>query len=614
VHLVDSSPRKERTLVRQASVLLATAMGLAGLVAPATAAAPADRDPASKIDHIVVFYQENRSFDHLYGNWGEVAGEHVRGLSDAPPAHTIQVGQDGKPLHCLLQTDPNLRSPSPVPITCTDTGHPARQGSDKSWQAVRSGFRNRPWRIDDYVPHDAKTCPGGKLNGTGQPGGCTRDLTHRFYQHQYQIHGGRQNRFVAANTSAGLTMGYYDTTRLPIYTYLHGKDAPPYVVFDNFFQAAFGGSFLNHQWLVAAQTPVYADADHSGRTSGCHSGTTDCDLHSTVDANGMPTDRPPYYASPGGSLHDGRLTEAADSSGRCAPSFDGAVPAPRGTVCGDYAVNTIDPFTQPYDPGTVTGKRLPLLHSDNIGDLLSKHHVPWTWYTAGWDNAVGNNGRDPQHPLGPGWTAGPPYTSTSSKPCQNAVKTDATFPYCIPKSFSTHHVSLGYFANYADGTAARAEHLADEAKFLQDVKRPGGLPAVSFVKPEEYDEHPGGSEYEGSAHLVDLIKAVRNGPDAENTMVIVAYDENGGFWDHVPPPGTPGNPGPHDAFGPGSRIPALLIAPGLTSGVDHTQHDTTSILATIEHRFGLPSLTLPDGRRARDAHVTDLFTAFHRGR
>ena len=47
-------------------------------------------------------------------------------------------------------------------------------------------------------------------------------------------------------------MGYYDTTQLPIYKYLHGNGAPKYVIADHFFQAAFGGSFLNHQYLIAA--------------------------------------------------------------------------------------------------------------------------------------------------------------------------------------------------------------------------------------------------------------------------------------------------------------------------------------------------------------------------
>ena len=53
------------------------------------------------------------------------------------------------------------------------------------------------------------------------PGGCTRDLVHRFYQEKYQINGGQQNRYVTGSDAVGLTMGTYDTTQLPIYRYLH---------------------------------------------------------------------------------------------------------------------------------------------------------------------------------------------------------------------------------------------------------------------------------------------------------------------------------------------------------------------------------------------------------
>jgi phospholipase C len=89
-------------------------------------------------------------------------------------------------------------------------------------------------------------------------------------------------------------------------------------------------------------------------------------------------------------------------------------------------------------------------------------------------------------------------------------------------------------------------------------------------------------------------------------MVIVTYDEFGGQWDHVPPPGQGGMPGPHDQWGPGTRIPALILAPRLPGNfvVDHTQYDTTSILATIERRFGLAPLS------TRDAKVNDLSEVF----
>ena len=89
-------------------------------------------------------------------------------------------------------------------------------------------------------------------------------------------------------------------------------------------------------------------------------------------------------------------------------------------------------------------------------------------------------------------------------------------------------------------------------------------------------------------------------------MVIVTYDEFGGQWDHVPPPGQDDVQGAHDLFGPGTRIPALIFAPFLHGNfvVDHTQYDTTSILATIEHRWGLPPLS------SRDAAVQDLSNLF----
>ena len=114
---------------------------------------------------------------------------------------------------------------------------------------------------------------------------------------------------------------------------------------------------------------------------------------------------------------------------------------------------------------------------------------------------------------------------------------------------------------------------------------------MSFIKPiGEENEHPGyASEPGGSDHLVSLLQAIENSKCRKNTMVVVTYDEFGGQWDHVSPPGQGNNNGPHDVWGPGTRIPALVLGPHLKGPfvVDHTQHDTTSILATIEQRYGL---------------------------
>jgi phospholipase C len=134
------------------------------------------------------------------------------------------------------------------------------------------------------------------------------------------------------------------------------------------------------------------------------------------------------------------------------------------------------------------------------------------------------------------------------------------------------------------------------------------LDSVNFDKPVGLEnEHPGyTSESRGSDHLVDLLQAIQSSACAKDTMVVVTYDEFGGQWDHVSPPGQGGTPGPHDLWGPGTRIPALVVSPFLRGNfvVDHTQYDTTSILSTIEERYGLAPLS------SRDAAVNSLSNVF----
>jgi acid phosphatase len=515
------------------------------------------------VDHIVVIYQENHSFDNLYGGW-----ERVNGLGRADRAHTTQVDQSGEPYSCLLQDDVNLTSP-PLSADCSPVSH----------------FRNEPFSIDSFIAPTDTTCPApgvfavnGVLKGEGLPGGCTRDLVHRYYQEQYQLDGGRQDRYMTGSDAVGLTMGHYDTRALPIYRYLHQPGHPAYAIADNFFQAAFGGSFLNHQWLVAAATPTWPGAPNDGGAD---------DLHSVVDSNGMPISYPLYASPAGTTVKDGALTASCDPG-------PGRGPTPPGTTCGDFAVNTIQPAYQPYFPGTAEARRLPPQTAPTIGDRLSAKHVDWAWYSGGWSNANGDVGA-------PGWTNGSGPTCSDPN-----TASGATFPNCPDKLFQYHHQPLNYFASFAPGTAARAAHLRDEAEFLGSVdssRRHCDLKPVSFIKPVGAEnEHPGyASVSTGSDHLVNLLSAIENSSCARRTMVVVTYDEFGGAWDHVSPPGQ-GTRGPHDEWGPGTRIPALVVSPTLHArfSVDHTQYDTTSIAATIERRFGLRPLS------PRDAAVNDL--------
>ena len=134
---------------------------------------------------------------------------------------------------------------------------------------------------------------------------------------------------------------------------------------------------------------------------------------------------------------------------------------------------------------------------------------------------------------------------------------------------------------------------------------------MSFVKPlGSENEHPGyASEPNGSNHLVDLIQAVMKGPQAGNTLIVVTYDEFGGQWDHASPPGQGNNLAAHDQWGPGTRIPALLVARSFVrSGVDHTYLDTLSIMRTIEQQWNLGDLG------HRDATVNSLANAVSKSR
>src|ERR1043165_9787512 len=106
----------------------------------------ADRLPGG-YKHLVVNYEENHSFDNLYGTWGDVRGQHVEGLADASALKRAQVAQDGTTYECLLQNDANLASP-PLSPTCHDADH-----------GIDSHFTNNVFDIDDFIAPSDRTCP-----------------------------------------------------------------------------------------------------------------------------------------------------------------------------------------------------------------------------------------------------------------------------------------------------------------------------------------------------------------------------------------------------------------------------------------------------------------------
>ena len=458
------APKRDREMM---AIRLLKTLTLGSVVALALAPlpAPAGEPALAKIDHFVVIYMENRSFDSMFGLFPG-----ANGLSNAGNA-AIQVDRDGKPYTVL------------PPVMDTNQTPPA---SDPRFPA---NLPNRPFDIGQYVLMQQKT----------------GDLIHRFYTNQRQIDGGKNDLFVAWSDAKALTMGYYDASNTE-----QGRLAKAYTLADNFFQGAFGGSFLNHFWLVCACTPRYDQAP-------------------------------------------GRLIATFDEHGEL--TKDGVV-TPDG-----YAVNTIQSSFQPHDPKiTDPTSLLPPQSMPTIGDRLSEKGVSWAWYSGGWNNAVAG------HP---------------------------------DPSFQFHHQPFAYFQQFGDGTAARTAHLKDYTD-LERAISDGTLPTVVFYKPiGELNEHPGYSEIaDADEHLGKLMDKLETSSHWSSTAVIIVPDENGGSWDHVAPP-------KGDRWGPGTRIPAIIVSPLAKKGfVDHTEYDTTSILATLEHRFNLKPLG------ERDAHINDLSNAF----
>jgi phospholipase C len=146
----------------------------------------------------------------------------------------------------------------------------------------------------------------------------------------------------------------------------------------------------------------------------------------------------------------------------------------------------------------------------------------------------------------------------------------------------------------------------------------GTLPAVSYVDPrlllEEEglsgDDHPHADIRNGEAFLNSIYEAVSSSPNWPNTVLVINYDEWGGFFEHVPPTLAPIPPG-DAALGSdgrrGFRVPALVISPwSPRATVAHGLYDHTSILKMIEWRWNLRPLTVRDSQANNLAEVLDF--------
>ena len=499
------------------------------------AAALASRLALDRIANVVVIYAENRSFNNLFANFPGATG--VAPAKDAKkknpaPAFAPQKDRDGSVLAKLPPAWGGLTA--------------AGQSVTVTQAQTTNVLPNAPFQIDAATPAWGAPVVGNTV--------ITRDLYHRFYENQMQIDGGLNDKFAAWGDAGGLVMGYFDGSRTAMW-----KVAHDYTLADRFFQGAFGGSYLNHQYLICACVPVYPDADKSPAHPSISVLRTDADGKFTPELaladnspasalTGPPVFRKSGNLTPKDYFGDGTFHTVNTMQPPYQPSYN--PPTPDDTA-GLYAT--------PAEPTT-----LPVQTQATIGDLLSAKQVAWTWYAGGW----------------------------------NAASADRTKVYDDASgNFQAHHQPFNYYAALDPKTHAadRAAHLKDYDDLVADAAA-GKLPPVAFYKPVgKNNEHPGyASVAEGDAHIADLVAKLQASPQWAHMLVVVTYDENGGQWDEVAPP-------KGDLAGPGTRIPAIVISPFAKRGfVDHTPYDTASVLRFITHRWSLPVLP---GLQLRDASL-----------
>ncbi len=500
-------------------------LGLAGLFAAVPSAAdakPVGRKPLTASidkalrDHVktvVVIFAENRSFNNLFAGFPSLQ----QPLDKVPPERFRQRDRDG----ALLQTLPKIWG-----------------GLVKDEQVVN----HQTYHIAEDAITGLPNAPFALSTPEGDPlpqGVVTRDLVHAFYQNQMQINGGKNDGFVAWGDSGAMVMGHYGDNNVNLRLWRIARD---YTLCDNFFMGAFGGSFLNHQYLVACAPPYYPDAD-KGPAKG-----------QIADIEGDPLG---YRLKPVSDMPQSALDGPARfGASALSPDFRAV-----NTMSPPYAPSgTRDPNNPLYgDPKN--SKTLPPQTHATIVDRLSEKGIDWAWYSGGWGQALAAAAPSGQFPARP--------------------------------NFQDHHQPLNYFRRFAPGTADREHHLRDAGtdetprtnRFLADIAA-GKLPPVSYYKPQgNLNMHAGYSDVDsGDRHIATVIDALKSGPQWNNMVVIVTFDENGGWWDHVSPP-------KGDRWGPGTRVPAIVVSPFARKGhVEHTVYDTGSIARFLRRRFDLDTL------------------------
>jgi phospholipase C len=565
-----------------AAVGLVLAAGVSAPAVSTAAGAPRPKTASATttpIQHLVVIFQENVSFDHYFGTYPNATNTSGQPFSAKPNTPTVN-GLTNNPgaggSGTLLTNNPNL-----------DAG----------------GNQVNPRRFDPANINDVLTC----------------DQDHAYPHEQSAFDGGAMDKFVttvgngknASGTGqpcrASDVMNYYDgNTVTGLWNY-----AQHFSMSDNSFNTTFGPSSPGALNLVSGDTGNVGQMINSANTDG----------DTVTDGQGgssLINDAQPYYddcsTRDAVSMNGNNVGDLLNNAGLSWGWFQGGF-RPSTTFATATAGMSPPQLTSTFIPDEFKGKFF-IAPATDQGLCNTVHPVGAAVGGTGGTSTVGtgtNYGNKddyiPHHEPFQYYasTANPHHLPPTSLA---AIGTDSqTVTGGVPQFDTANHQ---YDTSDFDALVGAISH-----GFLS----PDHLPAVSFLKAPGYqDGHAGYSDpYDEQQFVVNEINALEHTPDWSHTAVVVSYDDSDGWYDHVfsgvhnASNTSASSPGPEDFLngtglcgntatnpplasengrcGYGPRLPLLVISPWAKhNSVDHTLTDQSSILRFVEDNWNLPRI------------------------